>query len=107
MLGLGIADALHARPDRGLEIGQHVLVVDAHERLRAAALDLRNRVLDQRARVRLHVLRHRVFEIEEDEVAAAPPGVVHEARRHDRHGQAGTADGRLSHRVSYRLSISS
>ena len=91
VLSLGILDPVQSRPHNGLQISQHGVMVDPRERLRPTLGDIANGVFDEASRVGLQVLRNRVFEIENNEVASAAPGMVHKPGRHHRHGESRAA----------------
>lgn len=89
ILRLGVVDLHEAGPDGGVEVRFHQVVIDAADRVGAALVHHRDGLANQIAGDVLEIRRDGVLEVHVDEVAAAMPGVVDEARRDDGHRQAG------------------
>src|SRR5437867_6459780 len=90
-LGLGIIHLAEPRPHDRLQVGVHMVVIDASKGLGSALPDNRDGVLDEASGMGLEVLGHRIVQVEIDEITPAAPGVVDEAARDHGHGQPGSA----------------
>src|SRR6266571_1603201 len=88
--GLGIVHLAESGPHDGVQVGVHVVVIDAGEGLGSTLPDNRDGVLDEASGMGLQVLGHRIFQVEIDEITPAAPGVVDEAARDHGHGQPGS-----------------
>src|SRR3989442_1009738 len=88
--GLGIVHLAESGPNDGVQVGVHVVVIDAGEGLGSTLPDNRDGVLDEASGMGLQVLGHRIFQVEIDEITPAAPGVVDEAARDHGHGQPGS-----------------